>query len=42
MQDYADKVNDLTDDSETTFMQHHVFVHITIIIMHSNSPLTYL
>ena len=25
MQDYADEVINLTDDSETTFMQHHVY-----------------
>ena len=42
MQDYVDKVIDLTNDSETTFMQHHVYCPYNNTIMTCNSQLTYL
>ena len=42
MQDDADKVSDLTDDSKTTHSHSAVYIwHIAIIIMSCNSPLTY-
>ena len=42
MQDYADEVIDLTDDSETTFMQHNVNCPYNNHKVTCNSPLTHL